>query len=254
MKSIFFLLLISLSWNALADLRVVASNSPPTNYKEGDKVVGITVDIVNSIMKKVNTPTTIEIMSWARAYNIASNEPNVAIFTAGRTQARIDHGFHFIGPVTTRKHAVYAKKNRQYKINSIDDIIAKGYSVGLARGDWRTKLFEKGNLVESTSSPQNAKKLASDRIDLWVASDLAAPMIAKNAGVNMDEFEIVYVIKEAASYIMLSKDTSAETVSRWKNAMSTLQQTDFFKETASQWKEKGLDLDYQPEKGFFPIN
>ena len=236
-------------------MRIVTNEEPPTNYySEEGKFIGTTVDIVEEIKRYLNLNVKIEVMSWARAYDIAKKDSNVIIFTAARTQERIDHGFHFIGPVITRKHLLWSKKGSAFNINSIEDIKDQNLRVGAMRGDWREKYFiDLGLSIDNvTSHKQNLMKLLEGRIDLWVSSDIEAPLIAKEVGVDMGEIEIAYIFKEASSYIMLSKDTPEETVEEWKKAYAEIQKTDFFENTSKKWSNTlGSEVGYAKDTGFF---
>ena len=50
---------------------------------------------------------------------------------------KIDLGFHFIGPVMTRKYLLWKRKGADFKLSGIEDIKARGLRLGTVRGDWR---------------------------------------------------------------------------------------------------------------------
>jgi len=236
-------------------MRIVTNEEPPTNYHlEEGEFTGTTVDIVEEIKRYLNLDVEIEVMPWARAYETAKTDSNVVIFTAARTQERIDHGFNFIGPVITRKHALWSKKGNNFNISSIEDIRDQDLRIGVMRGDWREKYFiDRGFSVDSvTDHRQNLVKLLERGIDLWVSSDIEAPPIAREAGVSMEEIEIAYVFREASSYIMLSKDTPEETVKEWEEVYAEIQKTDFFEDTSKKWSSiLGSEVGYANDTGFF---
>ncbi len=250
-----FLFVVTIVNADAGELRIVTNVEPPTSYySEEGKFTGTTTDIVEEIERYLNLNVKIEVMSWARAYHIAKKDPNVVLFTAARTQERIDHGFHFIGPVITRRHLLWSKKGSAFNINSIQDIKDKNLRLGVMRGDWREKYFlDRGlNLENVTSHKQNLMKLLKGRIDLWVSSDIEAPLIAKEVGADMGEIEIAYIFKEASSYIMLSRDTPKETVEKWQKAYAEIQKTDFFENASRKWsKILGLEVGYAKDTGFF---
>ncbi len=103
-----------------------------------------------------------------------------------------------------------------------------------------------------TNHKQNIKKLLAGRIDLWVSSDIEAPPIAKETGIDMQEIEIAYVFKAAPSYIMLSRDTPKEIIQKWQTAYSEIQKTNFFEKASIKWSRiLGFDLGYTNDTGFF---
>jgi ABC-type amino acid transport substrate-binding protein len=237
-----------------SQVRILTTEEPPTNYTFQDKLVGTTIDIIEEIKRLLNLNVRIEVKPWARSYKIAKEEPGVVIFTAGRTQERVQHGFYFIGPVITRKHALWCKKGKTYNVTSINDIKAMNLNIGSMRGDWRTKFFlDQGIKVQEVANHElNLVKLLKGRFHLWVSSDVETPPILKKLGYDMDVIEIAYVFKEAESYIMLSKDTSKDIVEKWQNAFATIQKSDFFEKASKKWSDiLGFELGYSKEKGFF---
>ncbi len=240
---------------AAEKVRIVSNVEPPTSYySEEGEFIGTTVDIVEEIKRYLNLDVEIEVMSWARAYETAKEDPNIVLFTAARTQERIDHGFNFIGPVITRRHLLWAKKGSDFNINSIQDIKDQNLQLGAMRGDWREKYFiDLGFSIDDvTSHKQNLEKLLKGRIDLWVSSDIEAPPIVKEAGADMGEIEVAYVFKEASSYIMLSKDTPEETVKEWEKAYEEIQKTVFFENASEKWSNiLESEVGYTKDMGFF---
>lgn len=236
------------------DIRIVTAEEPPTNFTQDGQVTGIVADVVNAILGTLHQDAAIAVLPWARAYHLALNEPNVVIFTAGRTRERIDHGFHFVGPVTTRRHTLYARAGQAFEIAGIEDISRLKLRIGAMRGDWRGMYFrEKGIDVEDVSSHLQAlKMLLHKRIDFFVSSDLELGALLRTAGVERRQVEPAWVFQERDAFIMLSKGTPAETVTRWQEAFAALRGTDFFERTARKWStELGVPLRYAPEKGFY---
>jgi len=238
----------------LSQFRIVTTEEPPTNYKDQNKLVGTTVDIIEEIKRYLNLKIDIEVMPWTRSYKIAKEKPNVVIFTAGRTKERIDHGFHFIGPVITRKHALWRKAGNTSGITSIQDIKSMNLFVGSMRGDWRSKFF-KGQGVrvqEVGNNEQNILKLLRGRIHLWISSDIEIPPLFNKLGVDMKAIELAYVFKEASSYIMISRDTPKDMVEKWQKAYADIQKSDFFQKASKKWGDiLGLKLEFSNDKGFF---
>jgi len=238
----------------LHQIRIVTTEEPPTNYTFQGKFTGTTVDIIEEIKRYLNIKVKIEVKPWARSYTIAKRKPNIVIFTAGRSQERIDHGFYFIGPVITRKHILWSKTGSSFGINSLQDIKAKNLYIGAMRGDWRAKYFkdQRIKVQEVANHEQNLVKLLKGRFHLWVSSDIEAPPILNKLGYNRNEIEIAYVFKEASSYIMLSRDTPKNIVEKWQKTYAEIQKTDFFEKASKKWsKILGFELGYTKETGFY---
>ncbi len=249
------LLVLQLSTTiAWAEQRILTAEEPPANYLVDGKVSGTSVDIVKGILRVLKQNTKIEFLPWARAYQIAKTNPNIVIFTAGRSKDRIDHGFHFIGPVISRNHVLWKRKGSAITIRDLEDVISGNWTIAGVNQDWRTKLFESrgAHIVRIASHRQGIKMLLKGRVDLWISSDFEAPSVAKEANIEMGDMEIAYIIKTAPSFIMVSKDSSTEFVKSWRGAFAELQKTRFFKNTAQKWSGiLDFDLGYQADKGFY---
>lgn len=251
---LFFLLFSPILLNA-ESFRILTNEEPPTNYLDThNNPIGITVDIVKELKHRLNIKANIEIMTWARAYTIAQKEKNIIIFTAGKTKKRIKEGFHFIGPVITRKHTLFANTNKDINISNLLDIKFQDLTVGAMREDWRSRYFiDRGIKTKEVSNhSQNLQKLLVNRIDLWATSDIEAPIIAKKANIKVNTFKKALVFKEASSYIMISKSTPLKEVHRIKDEFKKLQETNFFINNAKKWNIiLNLNLNYSKEKGYF---
>lgn len=237
--------------------KIVTSEEPPTNFKENGEVTGIVTDIVKEIEKYNGERAEINIYPWARAYEIAISEPNVIIFTGAKTVERVEHGFYFIGPVTTRQHILYKKAGRDLKIENLEDIKREKLIVGALRGDWRGKFFiDNGIKVdEVTEHSKNLKKLIMGRIDLFALSDLELKGNCKIAGVKANEFEPAYMFQKREAYIMISTGSDPEIINQWQQAFNRLQKNGFFEKVAEKWSRiLEMDLKYDKNKGIFIAN
>jgi ABC-type amino acid transport substrate-binding protein len=236
------------------NIRILTTEEAPTNYTYAGELTGTSVDIVKEIKRVINEDAEIEVYPWARSYRIAKNEPNIAIFTAGKTQERVDLGFKFVGPIFTRQHILYKKKGNPIAVKNIQDIKNQDLVVGCMRDDWRSSYFEgEGVEVDEVSTQvQNLRKLLVSRLDLWALSDVEAPSVVASEGYTMDVIEPVYVYRVASSYIMLSKGTSQDIVDEWQKALRRIETTGFFDKLTEKWSDiLEMELDHSKEKGVF---
>lgn len=235
--------------------KIVTTSEPPTNYVSVDgEITGTSTDIISEIRRKLNLTLPIEVLPWSRAYAYVKLGRNVVAFTAGKTPERVKHGFHFIGPVFTRKHVLYKKRSRDFRIDNIQDIKVQKLRVGAMRSDWRSLYLAslEVDVKEVNEHLQNIHKLLSGRIDLWVTSDIEALTLIKSTPYALSDLEQVYVIKEGASYIILSEDTSEVILNRWRQAFSEIQASGFLQQTAEKWSDRlQVNLQYTDDKGFY---
>ena len=51
-------------------LRVITEDFPPMNYMEKGEIKGISTAIVKKVLERANIPYTLELLPWARGYEI----------------------------------------------------------------------------------------------------------------------------------------------------------------------------------------
>lgn len=249
------LALLFVSMYTRAELRFITSNEPPTNFVYAGKFTGTTTELVRAMRNKLGWNKEIEVYPWSRAYQLALTTPNVVLFTAGRTQARLNVGFTFIGPVSTRFHAVFTRADNTAMHR--ETIHKEQIEIVAMRGDWRAlQLVKDGYKVfEVTDHAQGLRMLMRGRLDYWISSDLEAPMIARDLGYSMSDLKMTWKIKEAASYMAISPNSDPELVQRWRNTLKTLQAQNFFTEQSERWSNiLDAQISYTPEQGYMIKN
>lgn len=238
---------------AAADSRIVTSPEPPVNFNKDGELVGIVVDLVREIQRRLGDSTAIDLLPTARALAMVEHGPKVMFFSAGQTPARVKHGYHFVGPVATRNHSLLTSKKNTHIVHSLDDVRSENLVVGSVRGDWRTTYLEDAGITVKTVNDHglSLKMLMAGRVDMIVASDLELPMLAALNETTPGDFAFAHSIREAPSFLMFSQDTPPEVVRRWDEALSALHDDPFVTATAEKWSVLlGSDVRFTPERGF----
>ncbi len=237
--------ILSLSGTLSAEeISVYTCQVPPLNFAEhgdtrdakGDEVTGFATDVVREILKRTNQNTTIRLFPWARAYKYAQEERNVFLFSMARTSDR-ENMFKWVGPIARKKTILFAKKESTLKITSLNDAKQVG-SIGVMREDSKEQYLKKNgftNIDSTTTWDQSLKKLLTDRNALWINTDLDAPAIAKEAGLDINGIKPAYTMHEYDMYIGVSKTTSDELVGQWQKALDEIKQDGTFQRIMTQW-------------------
>jgi polar amino acid transport system substrate-binding protein len=206
-----------------ADLRVLAEPNGRAVQDLNGRLDGWAVAIVRGLMRRTHCDAAIEPMPWARAYDIALSSPGVVLFPATRTEER-DTRFHWVGPIFRVRWCFLAHKGSGIVIRSLDDA-RRVKSIGTYIGDARDRyLTEQGftNLQRTASDATNYRKLEYGRLDLIVGSDTGLAAMADAAGIDPDNFEPVFPLKEVDLYVALSRDTAPGTVEAWQRAFRAM--------------------------------
>jgi polar amino acid transport system substrate-binding protein len=230
-----------------AELTILTENLPPLNYLENDVLVGPSVEIVKEIQRRVGSQEPIQVYPWARAYKMALEDENVILFGMTHTKVRQDL-FKWVGPLATKRDILVAKKGSGIKINSLEDA-KKVKRIGTLRDDTRGRLLERHgftNLEPVSDEQLNAKKLSLGRIDLWTYKIPGLRTVCDLAGVDHNEFEEVFHLREINLMIAFSKKTSDSIVQKWRNAFNEMSADGTIMKIRKKWNMK-LEDDPFPE-------
>jgi polar amino acid transport system substrate-binding protein len=227
MKKLFVIaasvLFISVQPLLSAELTILTENMPPLNYVKDGVLVGPSVEIVREIQRRVGSHEEIKVYPWARAYKMALEDENVVLFGTTHTKERHDK-FKWVGPLATKRDILVAKKGSGIKINSLEDA-KKIKRIGTLRDDTREEYLKlKGftNLEPVSDEQKNAQKLVLGRIDLWTYKKPGLRTVCELAGVDYNEIEEVYHLREIELMIAFSKKTSDSIVQKWRDAFNEM--------------------------------
>jgi polar amino acid transport system substrate-binding protein len=79
------------------EIDVVTELLEPYQIEKADgSLGGFSTEVVEALFKITKDQASIKIMPWARAYEVALNQPNTLIYSIAHTQMR-DKKFHWIG-------------------------------------------------------------------------------------------------------------------------------------------------------------
>lgn len=204
-------------------LKIYTEDSPPGNYLNKGEIAGLAVDMVREILVRLKMPDNIEVVPWARGYTLALNQPNVALFSTTRLPQREKH-FKWVGPLYTQIWGFYGKKGSDLKITSLEDA-KKIDRIGTYHKDAKEQFLKKNgfvNLVSTNKNISNIRRLVEGNLDLWVSSDFNMPYLAKHAGVDPDQLELVYAFRSVNNYIAFSLQTPDNLIKTWQQTLDNI--------------------------------
>jgi len=204
-------------------LKIYTEDSPPGNYLKKGEIEGLAVDMVREILVRLKLPDNIEVVPWARGYTLALNQPNVALFSTTRLPQR-EKRFKWVGPLYTQTWGFYGKKGSGLKINSLEDA-KKVDRIGTYHKDAKEQFLKRNgfvNLVSTNKNISNIKRLIEGNLDLWVSSDFNMPYLAKQAGVDPDQLELIYAFRSVDNYIAFSLQTPDDLIKTWQQTLDNI--------------------------------
>ncbi len=249
MKKLFILValafLVSVQPALSAELTILTENLPPLNYVDNGVLVGPSVDIVREIQRRVGSHEEIKVYPWTRAYKMALEEENVVLFSMTFTKVRYDK-FKWIGPVAKKRDILVAKKGSGIRINSLEDA-KKVNRIGTLRDDTRERLLKSHgftNLEPVSDEQMNAQKLDLGRIDLWTYKKPGLRTVCDLAGVDYNEMEEVYNLREIDVSIAFSKKTSDSIVQKWRTAFNQMVADGTIMKIRKKWNNRIPDAPF----------
>ena len=212
------------------NIKFMTENYPPFNFKENGKLQGISVDLITTIMKKIEpnfTQERIKLLPWARGYKIVQEDKNTCLFSTARTGAR-EKMFKWVGPIAPITNVLIAKESRHIKIKSINDL--KKYRIGTIIDDVGEQLLNERGIpnskldrVGSTDAINiSIKKLEGKRIDLFSYDLNVLKWQIKQSGLNPNDYETVYVLKKGNLSFAFNKNTPDKTIHKLQKILDGL--------------------------------
>ena len=196
------------------------------SYLRNGKVAGPASELVEAMLKRAGlNDYQLGIYPWARAYDMAQNEPNVLIYLISRTPDR-EPLFKWVGEVKRIEYHVYKLRERKDIVAS-DLNSLKNYSVGVLRDDVRHEYLKAQGftkLVVSAKNAENFKRLLNRQVQLVPMPEGDAIALCEQAKIDFATLERVYTLDALTSglYLAYSLETDDDIVARSRAAFNSL--------------------------------
>lgn len=166
-----------------AQLHLYTEHNPPFNHEniETGEIGGITMQVVEELMRRADISYTVELLPWNRAYALTLRRPNTCVFAMNRTTEREKY-FHWVTPLFEGDWSFFKRPDSDISLTSLEDV--KNYRVVATSGyATATALAETGhpNLLLANSNAQAMQLLYHERVDLMLTGDFEIAYIAREA-------------------------------------------------------------------------
>ena len=196
------------------------------SYLQNGKVAGPASEVVEATLKRAGlNDYRLALYPWARAYDIAQQEPNVLIYLIARTPAR-ETLFKWTGEIMRVEFPVYKLRERTDIV--VPDLqTAKNYSIGVMRDDLRHEYLKAQGFTKLVVSAQNAdnfKKLVNQQVQLVPMPERDAIQFCEDAKIDFARLEQVFTLDALTTglYMAYSQSTSDDIVARTRTAFNSL--------------------------------
>lgn len=197
-------------------IKVVTEESYPINHTDetSQAMTGFATDYLLGVLKQSDINYSINSYTWERSYKIASEEPNVLIYSMARTPER-ENNFHWLFEIMTLKYSLYGIESRRVHFKDATDF--RDFQIALTAGSASLKyLREDGynNIVVAKDYEHLDNLIKHGRIDFVASSKLALTSFMNKYNYEKDTFrpykELNYV--DIDLYYAMSKGTDKRLV------------------------------------------
>ncbi len=226
---------------SIDDMSFYTEEYPPYNFLDNGVPKGFTVDILMEMLKLLHSGKNlqdIEFRPCANSYRKLETEKNVCLFGTTRTDER-NPKFKWVGPISKNVFGLTAKKGRNIKIETFEDI--KKYRIGGIRDDVALQiLLERGipkDCIQQVAKTKiNIDKLNMNRIDLWAYGVNVAKWELKSSGFNLEDYEVVYILEDKYDlYYAINKDTSDKLVQDLQHAFDEVKRLGIYQQIMDRY-------------------
>lgn len=207
---------------AKAKLTIYTEQFPPYSFSNKGQLQGINLDITRILCQRVKVECTFELLPWARAYNLAQNDPASGVVSTARTKQREDL-FQWVGPLVSSRTFFYRLATNKH-INPTDLTQVSEYSLGLVRGNVYEQLvyavgFETDrNLLQFAHHYEYINLFFKNKIDLILGSELVLDYQLQQFGYGGKEVVKLVelpVEKLGGNYLAFNKGVPKEIVEQF---------------------------------------
>lgn len=211
----------------LKDLKFITEENPPANFVENGEVKGIAVDLLNMIWSKLEQSgqPEIDVWSWDQGYRFLLTRPGTVLFSTTFTDERDQLGIKWAGPIKSNNLVLLAKKDRGVKIRNLED--ARNYIVAAIPYDSSEQFLLKNGLenhvIPANSFGDMIDGLVTGKFDVIARGYNVLASGLKKRGENIDDYEIVHILKESKHFYAFHPSTPDSVVAQFQSAIETLE-------------------------------
>jgi polar amino acid transport system substrate-binding protein len=242
-QTFFSLILICFSLACHANqLRFVAEDLPPFHFYDANKEpTGALVDVIKALMTRTNLSGSIELMPFARSYNLALQKQNTFMMSLMKSDDRKDD-FQWVGQIYKSKAFLVGLGSRSdININSLEE--AKSFVVGTIRGYHSEEYLKKAgfsdhnNLHLSVNYKHMWSMLFGKHIDFILTNYVAIDREMKSIGFNKKDIKTFVELHDFPGDLFISTGliTPNKTVVVLSEALKQIKVDGTYKKIMDKW-------------------
>lgn len=199
-------------------LHFFTEHSPPGEYLDQDGTVkGPTVELIRILQQRLQDAGPIEIYPWARAVQLANQQPNAVLFETVRNSTR-ENKYQWVGPLKIHEITLYSRNSQSTSASKRQ--IACDYRDSAVLSQIRQLGYEENrNLVVTIRAGECDELMLKGRIDLIALNPLAVLAMNEKLARQTDKLIAVQQLSDSRLYMAFSLNIAPERVARWQQAL-----------------------------------
>jgi len=189
---------VSLPVHAEDKVTFLISEFPPYEFTQNGKIVGVDVEIVEQVFKRLGYKVSIEVMPWARAQIAAKEGKVTGLFSLLKNPER-EQNYYFTMPIGTIRNVLFKLKKHKVDWTNYSDlknerlVINKGYAYDAEFMQAINSGVIQSVYTLSSEKPeiQMLRMLILDHIDLAIADINLMQYIIKSHAPEFDSIDYV---------------------------------------------------------------
>jgi len=234
MLSFIIFIMLWPQYSLAKEIRDTANKPPPLRFlteavgagkirDASGNLLPASYELVQTLQYRLNEPGDIEVLPWARAYEIAVNQPNIVLFETIRRPER-EELFKWVGPIKRFPVALYAKQGKipnnvtlGYLLNNL--IACETRNTAIVSELLALGFIIDHNLILTRESGQCFEMIAKGRADITAINqelfEKRQPVL-KKLGLTL---EAIYPLNHLELYLAFSKNIDDERIRKWQCAL-----------------------------------
>lgn len=198
---------------ALASAETIRAVTEDSVYAfvQDNKVAGPATAVVEATLHEAGLDYQLALYPWARAYDLAQQQPNVLIYLIARTPER-ESSFKWAAKVVDYEAYLYKLKAREdVQVQQLED--AKRYLIGVVRDDMRQQYLQNRGFTKLSVAAQNSdnmRRLFNRQIELLPLVEGDARRLSREVGGDIADLQRTARLDDLTVGLYLAYSTSTE--------------------------------------------
>lgn len=212
-------------------MEFIAVAYAPLVFQKDKTLSGAVAETVFAMQKQLKDTSTVTLQPWTRAYTLATQNLNTAIFPIVRTPER-ESLFKWVGPLFSEGDYFFKYKEAPLSIDTLED--AKQVARIAVKENTYPHLYlrAKGftNLDIGPSYEANYKKLVSRRVNLVFLGEKTYRYMVASQGLDPSQFvRTNYRIATSSAWLAFTPDVPDAVIAKWQNAFNRIKRNGLHK-------------------------